>query len=488
MNEILQEINKIIISYNDYVGGYLILILLVPTGIYLSIRTGFLQISNFKHAINIVRGKYSKKSDSGDVSHFKALTTALSATVGTGNIVGVALAIYWGGPGAVFWIWVTGFFGMMLKLTECTMALKYRKVNKDGTVSGGPMYYIELGLKSKIGRYAKALAVTFAFATVLCSLGTGNMAQANSIAGAINNNYNIDFWFIETFRNTFVSAFFVNNNYSPTVWITGLIITSLVLLIIVGGLKRIAEVTVRLVPIMALFYVGTAFIVLFVHAKEIPSAFALIITSAFEGTAMTGGFVGSTFLMTMLMGVRRGLFSNEAGQGSAAIAHAAAKTEYPIREGLVSSLEPLIDTIVICSITALVIIVTGTWQSGVQGVGMTLIAFEAGFAKIGLPGISQHIVAIALLMFAFSTIIGWSYYGSRAIQYLFGDKIIKPYYFVYAAFVFFGSVWGIDIVWNFVDMVITFMTIPNLIALILLFPEFQNEVKKYLAIKKINKW
>jgi alanine or glycine:cation symporter, AGCS family len=460
----LEVINSWIEQYNEYIGGYLILALLVPTGIYLSIRTGFLQISRMRHAVKIVRGKYDNSEDTGDVSHFKALTTALSSTVGTGNIVGVALAIYWGGPGAVFWMWVTGFFGMMLKTTECTLALKYRKINEDGTVSGGPMYYIEKGLKSKIGKAAKVLAVVFAFATVLCSLGTGNMAQANGIADAMLTNYNI-----------------------PVLY-TGLIITAFVLLIIVGGLKRIAEVTSRLVPFMAVFYFISAIIVLVVFARDIPDAFALIVKSAFGKTEIAGGFVGSTFLLTMIMGVKRGLFSNEAGQGSAAIAHAAAKTEYPVREGLVASLEPLIDTIIICTLTALVIVVTGAWSSGIQGVGMTILAFETGFALIGLPAISQHIIAVGLLLFAFSTIIGWSYYGTRGVQYLLGDKFIKPYYYLYGLFVFFGSIWGIDIVWNFVDMVITFMTIPNLIALILLFPEFKNEVEKYMAVKKARKW
>ncbi len=460
----IEQINFWIQQYNEYIGGYLILALLVPTGIYLSIRTGFLQVSKMRHAFNIVRGKYDDPEDTGDVSHFKALTTALSSTVGTGNIVGVALAIYWGGPGAIFWMWVTGFFGMMLKATECTLAFKYRKINADGTVSGGPMYYIEMGLKSKIGKAAKVLAVVFAFATVLCSLGTGNMAQANGIADVMYTNYNVP------------------------VLITGLIISALVLLIIVGGIKRIAEVTSKLVPFMAIFYFISALVVLVVFASEIPGAFSLIFSSAFGKTEMVGGFVGSTFLWTMIMGVKRGLFSNEAGQGSAAIAHAAAKTKHPVREGLVASLEPMIDTIIICTITALVIIVSGAWSSGVQGVGMTIIAFEAGFSQVGLPAISHHIIAGGLLMFAFSTIIGWSYYGTRGIQYLFGDKFIKPYYYVYGLFVFFGSIWGIDIVWNFVDMVITFMTIPNLIALVLLFPEFSRDVQQYFALRKLNKW
>ncbi len=464
MTDFFNVINSLIKLYNEYIGGYAILILLVPTGIYISFRTGFLQISRFRHAINITRGKYARSEDTGDVSHFRALTTALSATVGTGNIVGVALAIYYGGPGAVFWMWVTGFFGMMLKMTECTLALKYRKINPDGTVSGGPMYYIRLCLSSKIGQSAKFLALIFAGATVLCSLGTGNMAQANSIADAMFTNYQI-----------------------PKI-LTGLALTSLVLLIIVGGLKRIAEVTVRLIPFMAVFYFLSALIVLIVFAREIPHAFLLIVSNAFEGTAMTGGFIGSTFLMTLIHGVRRGLFSNEAGQGSAAIAHAAAKTEYPMREGLVASLEPFIDTIIICSLTALVIVVTGAWQTGIEGVGMTISAFKTGFSNVGLPAISQHIVALALFMFAFSTIISWSYYGTRGAQYLFGNKAIKPYYYIYGLFVFLGSVWGIELVWNFVDMVITFMSIPNLIALILLFPEFKNEAIKYFELKKSKNW
>jgi AGCS family alanine or glycine:cation symporter len=464
MDILLGYFESFIKFYNEYVGGYLILLMLVPTGIYITFRMGFLQLRGLKHAFNIVCGKYSHKQDLGDVTHFKALTTALSSTVGTGNIVGVALAIYWGGPGAIFWLWVTGFFGMMLKFSECTLALKYRKVNADGSVSGGPMYYIEHGLKNILGKNAKRLAVVFAFATVLCSLGTGNMAQANGIADALSTNYQID------------------------KVITGLVISFLVLIIIVGGLKRIAEVTEKLVPIMAIFYLSATMVVLVAYASHIPAAFALIFKSAFYGTAMTGGFVGSTFLMTMIMGVRRGLFSNEAGQGSAAIAHAAAKTEYPVREGFVATLEPLIDTIVICTLTALVVIVTDSWSSGIQGVGMTINAFELGFSSFGIVGVAKHIVAIGLVMFAFSTIISWSYYGSRGVQYLMGDKFIKPYNYIYGLFVFLGSIFGIDLVWAFVDMVITFMTIPNLIALILLFPVLRNEVNKYLALKKSEKW
>lgn len=458
----LETINSWIQAYNDYVGGYLILAMLLPTGIYFTLKFRFLQISKIGHAIDVVRGKYSHKNDPGDINHFKALTTALSATVGTGNIVGVALAINYGGPGAVFWLWVTGFFGMMLKMVECTLAHKFRKKNADGTVSGGPMYYMEIGLKDKLGKYAKWLAVVFAVAAVLCSLGTGNMAQSNSMSDVIFVNYGIDPLY------------------------SGLVITFLVFLIIVGGLKRIAEVTSRLVPLMAVFYLLSTLIVLVVFYNQIPSTLYYIVKDAFTPTAATGGFVGSTIIMTMVWGIRRGLFSNEAGQGSAPMAHAAAKTEYSFREGLVSSLEPFIDTIVICTLTALVIIISGAWSSGQAGAGMTVMAFESGFSHIGVTGVAKHVVALSLLMFAFSTIISWSYYGTRAAQYLAGDKAIKPYYYLYCLFVFFGCIWSLDIVWNFVDMVITFMTIPNLIALLLLTPVMKKEIDNYFeAMRKI---
>lgn len=485
----LETIHQWIEAYNEYVGGYLVLALLLPTGIYLSIRTGFLQIRYFRHAWRIVFGKYDDKKDKGDVSHFKALTTALASTVGTGNIVGVSLAIYWGGPGALFWMWITGFFGMMLKLTECTLALKYRITNSDGTVSGGPMYYMEKALKPKIGKVALVLAFIFAAATVLCSLGTGNMAQANSITDALTQNkiFNIDHLLLPVLQNIGISS--QSELYqNPSKYFYAFLVALMVFIIVVGGLRRIAEVTARLVPFMAFFYILSALIVLVVYVEHIPSAFALIFRSAFEGTAVAGGFAGSAFLMAMIMGIRRGLFSNEAGQGSAAIAHAAARTEHPLREGFVASLEPFIDTLVICTCTGLVLVVTGAWQTQIQGVGMTLYAFESAFSEIGLPGISQHLITIGLFLFAFSTIIGWSYYGSRGIQYFLGEKAIKPYYYIFSIFVFLGAIWKIDFVWSFVDMVITFMTIPNLIALIFLYPEFRNEIKTYLELKKLHNW
>lgn len=454
---ILEQIDLAIQWYNNYIGGFAVLLMLIPTGLYFIFKLRFLNVTQLRHSIRIVSGKYDNKKDKGDVNHFKALTTALSATVGTGNIVGVALAIGWGGPGAIFWMWVTGFLGMILKYTECTLSHKYRRFNSDGSVSGGPMYYMEYGLKDKLGRFAKVLAVIFAVAAVFCSLGTGNMAQSNSMSEALLGTYKID------------------------KFISGGVIALLALLVIVGGIKRIAEVTARLVPFMAIVYFLSALLIIAVEYDRIPYAFMVIFRDAFTGQAATGGFFGSAFLMTMLMGVRRGLFSNEAGQGSAAIAHAAARTKWPAREGLVASLEPLVDTIIICTLTALMIILTGVWELDKEGVAMTTKAMEVGLNEIGIYGVGKHIVAGGLMMFAFSTIISWSYYGSRAVNYLFGEKFIKPYGYVYGAFVFLGSIWGLDLVWGFVDMVITFMTIPNLIALLLLAPVVMAETKKYFS-------
>ncbi|MBE9481866.1 MAG: sodium:alanine symporter family protein [Bacteroidetes bacterium] len=460
MENFLNSVDNLIVSYNDNIGVYLLLVLLIPTGIYFTIRFKFLQISRLGHSLRIISGKYDRKSDTGDINHFRALTTALSATIGTGNIVGVALAIYFGGPGAIFWMWVTGFLGMILKFAECTLSTKFRKVHKDGSISGGPMYYMEIALKDKLGFFAKVLAVIFAIATILCSLGTGNMAQSHSMTDVLFTNYNF-----------------------PT-WISGLFITSVVLLVIVGGIKRIAEVTSKLVPVMAAAYFISAITVIVILYNKIPDAFNMIFHDAFSGTAAAGGFLGSAFIFTITWGVRRGLFSNEAGQGSAAIAHAAAKTKYPAREGLVASVGPLIDTIIICTLTALVIILTGAWTSGIKGVAMTVDGFTRGLSNIGLGSVGRHVVAGGLLLFAFSTIISWSYYGTRAAEYLFGEKLIKPYRYLYGLFVFLGSIWGIDLVWHFVDMVITFMTVPNLIALLLLAPVVSKEIKSYFSEMK----
>lgn len=463
MSSFLESLDAVFQWYNTYIGGYLILLFLIPTGLWFLVKLRFLNVTGLGHAIKVICGKFDSHADKehGDVNHFKALTTALSATVGTGNIVGVALAIYLGGPGAVFWIWITGFLGMIIKYVEVTLAQKYRQFNSDGSVSGGPMYYMEYGLKDRLGKGAKVLALVFAFATILCSLGTGNMAQCNSMSGALLESYSVP------------------------VWITGVVVMLLTLLVVVGGIKRIGIVTSRLVPIMAVLYLIATLFVLVSRYEAIPSAFGVIFHDAFSGRAATGGFAGSTFIMTMIWGVRRGLFSNEAGQGSAPIAHAAAQTRYPAREGLVALIEPFVDTIVICTMTALMIIVSGVWTSpDAEGVALTIRAMNQGFEFTGATDVGAHIVTIGLLLFAFSTVIAWSYYGSRAVIYLFGERWVKVYLWCYSAFAFLGAIWGLDIVWHFVDMVITFMTIPNLIAMLLLTGVVVKETKDYFERMK----
>ncbi|MFW6248966.1 MAG: alanine/glycine:cation symporter family protein [Bacteroidota bacterium] len=442
--------------FNQNIGQFLLLFILIPTGLYYIFSLKFLNITKFWHAINIIRGKYDKKGDKGEVNHFKALATALSGTVGTGNIVGVSLAIYYGGPGAVFWMWVTGLLGMMVKYVECSLSLRYRRVNQDGSISGGPMYYMEDGLKSKLGRMAKVLALIFAFATIISTFGTGNLAQANSIADALYDNYQI-----------------------PD-WATGIVIAILVMLVTIGGIKRIAVVTSRLVPFMAVFYFFVSFFILAVFIKELPAALYLIVTDAFTGTAAVGGFAGSSFLFALRFGVARGIFSNEAGQGSAAIALAASKNNSPARTGLVSAIGPFIDTLIVCSLTALVIIVTGVWKSGIEGVGMTIDGFNTGFGEIGLFYAGEHIIAFTLTLFAFSTLLAWSYYGVKASEYLWGKKSVRVYLIIYGIFVFLGAVFETKLVWNFVDMALIFMSIPNLIAILLLSGEVKQYTKEYI--------
>lgn len=453
-------------AYNTYVGTYALMILLVPVGIMFTIRLRFIQLTKLGVAVAIVRGKYDNPDDAGDINHFQALCAALSATVGTGNIAGVALAIYYGGPGAVFWLWVTGFVGMATKYAECTLAQKYRVVHGDGSVSGGPMYYIEHGCKKVLGAGAKPLAVLCAVGGILCSIGTGNMAQSNSMADAIHQ-FELPFaggWHIPHFG-------------------AGLVLAVLIFLVIVGGIRRIGNVAEKLVPFMALMYVTAALVIVAINLKEIPNMFVLIFKGAFTGTGATGGFIGSTFLLTMRFGIARGLFSNEAGQGSAPIAHAAAKTEYPVREGLVALLEPLVDTLIICTLTAMVILSTGEWTSGELGAAMTYRAFESGLNfQIGTMQLGGIVISLGLLLFAFTTAITWSYYGDRCVGYLFGRKWVMLYRYIYCVFVFIGAVWSKDLVWKFVDAVITIMAVPNLIALLILAPVVVSLTRHYFSL------
>jgi AGCS family alanine or glycine:cation symporter len=426
----------------------LLAFVLVGAGVFVTIRLGLIQIRGFKHAINITRGCYDDPNDEGDLSHFQALTTALSATVGIGNIAGVAIALRMGGPGALFWMWVTAFFGMALKYTECTLAVKYRDVHKDGSVSGGPMYYIERGL----GKNWRWMAIFFAICAAISSFGGGCMNQSNTLATRIETQFGI-----------------------PTVY-SAIFFTAIVAAVIIGGIRRIGRVTSILAPAMALFYVGGALIILIMNFSEIPAAFSSIFSGAFGGESVAGGATGS-FIMTMMWGIRRGLFSNEAGQGSAPIAHATARTDEPVREGLVASLEPFIDTLVICTMTGLVIVTTGVLQStDLTAADLTAAGFSASLGSAG-----GLLVTIGVMMFAVSTGISWSYYGDRSVEFVFGPRAIPIYRWMFIAFFFLGSILPLSAVWTFGDVALGLMSFPNLLAVILLSGKVASMTRDYYS-------
>ncbi|WP_343990479.1 sodium:alanine symporter family protein [Kangiella japonica] len=547
----------------DYLDGFLgsadyFPFLLIGVGLFFTIYLGLPQVRYFGQAVRIVKGKYSKSSDPGDTSHFAALSTALSGTVGTGNIGGVALAIFMGGPAAIFWMWVTAFLGMTTKFVEVTLSHKYREKTEDGTMAGGPMYYMEKKLNMKW------LAVIFALATIISSFGTGNMPQINNIAQVMND------------------TFLIPN------WITGVVLAILLAMVIIGGIKRIAKVAERVVPFMAVLYVIGALLVIIYNYQNILPSFSAIIGSVFSGSAAVGGFLGASFAYAMQRGVNRGLFSNEAGQGSAAIAHSAARGKEPASEGMVSLLEPFIDTLIICTLTALVILSSGVWKDKHQNTfdrndmifvvgeysdsnesdvkqlqifldrktekeskvqrfdgsisiqngeaisdGYTLInarsiaedvtysqreegslksqpitgeitvkngrlenpdivvegkslihsasltaeAFTKGF--LGENG--KYIVSLGLLLFAFTTAIAWSYYGDRAVTYLFGSKGVHIYRVFYVAMFALAAVVDTTVVWALANVAIVMMTIPNLIGIMLLHKDMKNTVKEYWA-------
>ena len=416
-------------------GSPLTLIALLGTGLYLTIRMGLIQVRGFAHAVSLISGKYNCRSDSGEVSHFQALSTALSATIGTGNIAGVATAITLGGPGALFWMWVTAFFGMATKFTECTLALKFREISPAGEVAGGPMYTLLHGLNMK------RTATLFAVFALVASFGIGNMVQANSVMDGLGY------------------VFPALDEYK---WLGGVILATLVGMVILGGVKRIARVASTIVPFMAIIYISAALIVLFNHISEIPSAFALIFDMALNPWSVGGAAVGEA----IRWGVARGLFSNEAGLGSSPMAHAAARTSEPVREGLVAMMEPFIDTLVICTLTGLVIVVTGAWQESsdsLMGAALTAHAFSNTIGNAG-----AMVVGIGLTLFAYSTIIAWSYYGDRSAYYLFGEKAVLPYRVVYTLLVVVGAAVPLKLVWNVADVTNILMALPNLLGLILL--------------------
>lgn len=543
----MYDINKILETIDGYIGGSdWFVILLLGTGVFFTIYLKFPQFRYFRHAIRIARGKYDRAGDEGDTTHFQALATALSGTVGTGNIAGVAFAVHLGGPAAIFWMLVTAFLGMTTKFVEVTLSHKYREKTDDGTMAGGPMYY----MKNRLN--LKWLAVIFALATVISSFGTGNLPQINSIS------------------NSVFATFGINR------MITGFILSIFLALVIIGGIKRIAQVTSRLVPIMAVIYVVGAFGVIFYNYENIIPSFYAIFSDLFTGTAAAGGFLGASIAYAFNRGVNRGLFSNEAGQGSAPIAHASAKAHEPVSEGLVAILEPFIDTIIICTITGLVILSSGVWKDKVnnqfQSADMEILAFEyedtsqegkellynhlrgknplplfdgelevvngkitneltiiharslaedivvyqseelytgnievqngkiideneytlsgeslihsapltaEAFTRSLMGDWGKYIVSIGLLLFAFSTSISWSYYGDRAMIFLFGSKSITYYRIIYVLGFFLAAFTDTTIIWTFSGIAIALMTIPNLIGILFLHKEMHTTVKQY---------
>ena len=422
------------------------LILLVGTGIYLTFLLRGLQFRKLFYALWL--GLIKRKEDDaepGDISHFQALMTALAATVGTGNIAGVATAIAVGGPGALFWMWITGFFGMATKYAEAVLAVKYRQVDAFGTMSGGPMYYIWKGLNQKW------LGILFAIFASIAAFGIGNMVQSNSVADAVRNTFGIP------------------------VWITGLTLAVLTALVILGGIKSIGRVTGVLVPVMVVFYMAAAIFVVITHITAIPSVIAYVFKEAFTPTAASGGFAGAAVMLTIRMGVARGVFSNESGLGSAPIAAAAARTKYPVTQALVSMTQTFIDTIVICSLTGFAILVSGLWDSGLTGAPLTSQAFATA-----LPGHwGGIVVSIGIILFAYSTLLGWSYYGEKSLEFLLGAKSVKPYRIIFVIAVFFGAVAKLDVVWTFADVMNGLMAVPNLIGLLGLGGVVVAETKSY---------
>lgn len=437
----METLENFLSGISNVLWGYPIIILLFGTHIFLTFRLRFIQRFIGKAIkLSLKRDKEGK----GDISQFGALTTALAATIGTGNIVGVSTAVAAGGPGAVLWMWLTGVFGIATKYGEALLSVKYRVKMPDGSMAGGPMYVLERGMNKKW------LGLLFAAFTTVSAFGIGNMVQANSI------------------------SVMVNETFSVPLWITGLILTLLTAVVIIGGIKSIARVCEGLVPFMAITYVLGCLVILAMNLEGLPDTISIIINSAFTGQAAVGGFLGAGMKEAIRFGVARGLFSNESGLGSAPIVAAAAQTKNPVRQALVSSSGTFWDTVVVCLITGLVVVNSQEWMKGLSGARLTNQAFS-DFEIIG-----PIVLTLGLLTFVFSTILGWSYYGEKAAEYLFGNKIIKPYRYMWVIFVMIGSVLSLNIVWTFSDITNALMAIPNLVSLLLLNKVIVSETKKYL--------
>jgi len=436
----MNSIEHILKVLSDWAWGPWMIVLLIGTHLFLTFRLRFIQ----KYIGKAIKMSFSKGEGEGDISHFGALTTALAATIGTGNIVGVATAVALGGPGAVLWMWFTGVFGIATKYSEAVLSIKYRIINKKGQMSGGPMYVLEKGMNSK------PLGILFAVFTAIAAFGIGNTVQANSIATLVRDTFHI----------------------SP--WISGGVMTALTAIVILGGITSIARFCNYLVPFMALLYIIGCFILISLKIDTVPQTIFLICTSAFTGQAAAGGFLGAGISQAIRYGVARGLFSNESGMGSAPIIAAAAKTKHPVQQALVSSTGTFWDTVVVCALTGIVVVNSGAWTQGLDGAMLTKAAFS------GIPVAGPIILTGGLLTFVFSTILGWSYYGEKATEYLFGLKAVTFYRWLWVAAVMIGSVATLPMVWSFADFANAMMAVPNLIALIALNGVVVAETKKHL--------
>ncbi len=450
----MEAFTSFVNQVDSFMWGPVMLVLLLGTGFYLTIGLRGMTFARIIYAFKLLwKGRTPEEGAEGQITPFNALSTALAATIGTGNIAGVATAIYIGGPGAVFWMWVTALVGMATKYGEAVLAVKYREVDEVGNYVGGPMYYIKNGL----GENWKWLGFAFAFFGMFAAFGIGNAIQANSVAQA------------------------ANDHFAVPLWLTAVVLAVLTFMVIIGGIKRLGEVAGKAVPTMALLYVVGALIIIVMNISELPAALGLIVSDAFTGTAAAGGFAGSTIMIAIQFGVARGVFSNEAGLGTAPIAHAAAQTNDPVRQATIGMLGTFIDTIIVCTMTALVIIMTGAWTSGETGASLSTLAFNNG-----LPGFGKVVVVFGILIFAYTTLLSWSYYGERCAEYIFGVKVIQPYRYAWIAMIFVGALLKeqLALLWLIADALNGMMAIPNLIALLLLSPVIFKITRDYFANKE----
>ncbi len=447
----METLKNFLNATSGVIWGPIMLTLLVGVGIYLTVGLRAITWRRLAYSLRLLwQSRSSAPDDKGDITPFQALMTALSATVGSGNIAGVATAIYLGGPGAVFWMWVTALFGMASKYGEAVLAVHFREVDELGHYVGGPMYYIQNGLGSRW----RWLAVLFSIFGALAAFGIGNTVQANTVATVVESSLHLP------------------------VWVSGLVMAVFTGAVIIGGVRRLGAVAATLVPFMAISYIAGALIIILLNVEHVPTALMTIFHHAFTGTAAAGGFAGATVLMAIHFGVARGLFSNEAGLGSAPIAHAAAKTKDPVHQGLIAMLGTFIDTIVVCTMTALVIILTGSWTNGQTGVALTSDAFNTGLAQGG--GV---VVTMALILFAFTTLLGWSYYGERCAEYLFGVRAIQPFRILWVIAIPIGAMGNLGLVWTIADILNGLMAIPNLIALLALSPIIFHLTRQHPIMK-----